>query len=121
MSKKEKKKLGFVLFGSVCVYVRRSSFFFVFCFAVLIPHSDHSSRACTRKVNNASDMSLVEQRLGAPPSSPFLHSTRSSVQCVVVLSTDYRQSDGLSGTELMDPLFSFPPTLWSCGFCVKYG
>lgn len=69
------------------------SFFF---FPVLIPHSDHSSSACTRKTNNASDMSLVEQRLFAQLSPPFLLtllSTRSTVQCVSVLSIDSSQSD----------------------------
>lgn len=70
--------------------------FLFFFFPVLIPHSDHSSSACTRKTNNASDMSLVEQRLFAQPSPPFLLtllSTRSTVQCVSVLSIDSSQSD----------------------------
>lgn len=41
-------------------------------------------------------MSLVEQRLFAQPSPPFLLtllSTRSTVQCVSVLSIDSSQSD----------------------------
>lgn len=61
---------------------RRVFFFFFFSFTVLIPHSDHSSSACTREANNASDMSLVEQRLSAPP-LPSTNSALHPLLCAV--------------------------------------
>lgn len=63
--------------------------FFFFSCTVLIPHSDHSSSARTRETNNASDMSLVEQRLSergggpSPPSPPTALSTHCSVHVCV--------------------------------------
>lgn len=53
-------------------------------FFVCIPHSDHSSSAPTRRTNNASDTSLVQQRLAAPRSPPHpAAALGSSYDCVV--------------------------------------
>lgn len=62
---------------------------FFFFFAVHIPHSDHTSSAQMRERNNASDMSLVEQRLYAPPfsTSSALHPQLCAV-CMTVLFID---------------------------------
>lgn len=82
---------------------------FFFFLAALIPHSDHSSSARTREMNNTSDVSLVEQRLFATP--PFLSTdntphTRVRVCCPLIAASLMDLSAALSGADLIDPLLS---------------
>lgn len=81
-----------------------------FCFStVLIPHSDHSSSACTRETNNTSDMSFRTKTWCSSPSFPLTAlCTHCFARCVYVTALSYgcSQSAGLSGADLIDPVSS---------------